>query len=52
MENGLCHFAKCWVSILEAFDHSEIVVRVEGCDKTHFFFIFFAQPNLMVVEEV
>jgi hypothetical protein len=50
-ENGLRHSTKHWAGIIEAFEHSKMAIGAEGCDETHFFFIFFMLPNLEVAGE-
>jgi hypothetical protein len=48
---GIHHSTKCWTGILEAFGYPQVTVCAEGCDKIHFFFIFFTQPDPMVARE-
>jgi hypothetical protein len=51
-EDGLYHSIKSGAGIVEAFEHSEIAVGAKRCNKGCFFFIFLAEPNLMIVGEV
>jgi hypothetical protein len=51
-EYGLCHSAKGWSDVFQAFGHSYVAIRVEGCDEICFLLVFFPQPNLMIAIEI
>jgi hypothetical protein len=51
-EDGLHHSVESGSSILNALEHSEVTVSVEGCNKACFTFVFLSEPNLMITRKI
>lgn len=51
-QDGLRQPRKCQACIVEAFEHVNKIVRVDGCYKTYFDHVLFPHVYLVIVGEV